>query len=194
MPDGVSAGVFATGAIVLDGPGEFVIDFLQSLIRPPRVARRIVMIPPVFAQFLEAFRENLGNYERAFGPPKPMPRPPAPPRQPTIQDIYDELKLPDSELGGVYANAVMITHGPAEFAFDFITRFYPRAAVSARVFLSAQHAPGLLETMTGAYNHYLRKTGQQPAGGQPPAPPSDQPPPTSTQPPISWDNPPQGEN
>lgn len=184
VPEHVSPGVFATGAVVLDGPGEFVTDFIQSVIRPPRVVKRIVMIPPVFSQFIEAFRENLRIYERTFGPPKPIVRPQTAPKPPSVQELYDELKLADSELSGVYANAVMITHGPAEFAFDFITRFYPRAAVSARVYISASHAPGLLNTMTGAFGHYLRKTGQLPP--QPPQPgQQDQPLPPSEPPPIS---------
>ena len=37
---------------------------------------------------------------------------PTAPAQPRIEDLYDQLKLPDELLGGVYANVVMIRHTP----------------------------------------------------------------------------------
>lgn len=218
VPEHVSQGLFATGAVILNGPGEFIIDFIQSVIRPARVVKRVVLIPMVMSQFIDAFRENVRLYEQTFGPPKAMPsgppnpqtrpmtpppggaaggspaeqpasppqgQPPSasreesalaedrplherisgpqpPPAMPSVQELYDELKLPDSELSGVYANAVLISHSPAEFVFDFITRFMPRAAVSARIYMSASHAPHVLESMASSFQHHLRNT--QPPG------------------------------
>ena len=75
-----------------------------------------------------------------------------PPRRPTAQEVYDDLKLPDDLLNGKYANAVMIGHGPNEFSFDFITNFYPQSAVSCRVFVGAGQAPRLLDSMRTAWD------------------------------------------
>ena len=46
IPDEIGRGVFATAVIVLHGPNEYTIDFIQSLARPNRVAARIIL-PPV---------------------------------------------------------------------------------------------------------------------------------------------------
>lgn len=147
LPDRVAQGVFSTGVIVLEGSDEFVVDFLQGLNRPPRVATRVVMSPNVMSQFANALRENLQKFERAFGPPKSLPTPNVEHR-PNVQDIYQDLRLPDEMLSGCYANTVMIGHSPSEFFFDFITRFYPTAAVSARVYLAASQVPPMLSALT----------------------------------------------
>ncbi|HEY5315259.1 MAG TPA: DUF3467 domain-containing protein [Pirellulales bacterium] len=176
VPAGISRGVFSTGVIVFEGPNEFVLDFVLRLGAPHVVASRVVMPHQVLAQFLAALRENLNMFEGRFGKPAPMPVPP-PPEGPktTIADLYEQLKLPDEMLSGVYANAVMIGHTPSEFWFDFISNFYPRSCVSARVFLSAQQVPGLVETLNTSFQSHLRKRAAPPAPpeAQPPAPPAD---------------------
>ena len=73
-------------------------------------------------------------------------------RAPDIDDIYHDLKLPDSMLSGRYANAVLIRHSGTEFCFDFMTNVYPRSAVSARVFLAAPQVPPLLDSLTRSLN------------------------------------------
>ena len=171
VPDSVATGVFATGAVVLNGPGEFIIDFLQGVARPVRVIKRVVMPPIAVGQFVEAFADNLRHFDQSYGPPKPLPPLPAGAVKPALQDFYDELKLADQDLCGVYANAVMITHTPAEFLFDFITRFFPRAAVSARIYVAASHAPGMLETISSSYQHYRRLS--EPPQPPPPVTPPD---------------------
>ena len=80
---------------------------------------------------------------------------PAPPSQPQIEDIYDDLKLPDDALSGHYANAVLIRHSGTEFCFDFITNLYPRSAVSARVFLAAPQ----VGPFSGSLNRSLNPPG-----------------------------------
>ena len=147
LPDRVAQGVFSTGVIVMEGPDEFVIDFFQGLNRPPRVATRVVMSANVMGQFAGALKENLQRFEQAFGPPKSLPTPNVEHR-PSVQEIYQDLRLPDEMLSGCYANTVMIGHSPSEFFFDFITRFYPTAAVSARVYLAASQVPQLLSALT----------------------------------------------
>lgn len=73
---------------------------------------------------------------------------PAPPNTPKIEDIYHDLKLPDSMLSGRYANAVLIRHSPSEFCFDFITNVFPRSAVSTRVFLATPHVVPFLKSLS----------------------------------------------
>lgn len=166
VPAHIGKGVFSTGAVVFDGAHEFVIDFLQRLGSPHGVAARIVLPHTVFSQYIAALRDNLRKYEQRFGPPAALPAPP--PNQPraSISDLYDQLKLPDEVMSGVYANAVMIGHTPSEFWFDFITTFYPKSAVSCRVFLSAQQIPGLLDTLNSAFQRHR----QRPEGPPPPPP------------------------
>jgi hypothetical protein len=166
VPEHVAPGVFCTGVIALEGQDEFVLDFVQGMGRPPRVGARVVLNARVMGLFVEAFRENIRKYEQAFGPPKEIPRPPTD-RRPSIPEIYQDLKLADQQLSGTYATTVMISHSPAEFLLDFITRFYPTAAVASRVYVSASHAPRLLETLTRSLASRRRRR-QQGGGEQPP--------------------------
>lgn len=73
-----------------------------------------------------------------------------PPAPPNIEQIYDELRLPDSLLSGRYANAVLIRHSGTEFCFDFITNIFPRSSVSARVYMAAANIAGLLDSLRRA--------------------------------------------
>jgi hypothetical protein len=168
LPERVAAGIFCTGVIVVEGPEEFVLDFVQGLQRPARVAARVVMSPNVMANFVNALNDNLQKHEQAFGQPKPLPQPNVE-RRPTVQEIYQDLRLPDEVLSGAYANAVMIGHSPAEFFFDFITRFYPTASVSARVYMAASQVPKMLAALTGSLQN-RRQRGPEPKKGPPPAP------------------------
>src|SRR3982751_4318477 len=54
VPEKVSRGVFSTGVIVIDGPFEFVLDFVMGLVQPRQVVARVVMSPVVVAQFVNA--------------------------------------------------------------------------------------------------------------------------------------------
>ena len=160
LPDKVAHGEFSTGVIVMEGPEEFVLDFVQGLSRPPRVASRIVLTPNVMAQFVAALKDNLQKYEQAFGAPKAMPTPNVD-RRPSMQEIYQDLRLPDEMLSGVYANTVMIGHSPSEFFMDFITRFYPNAAVSSRIYLAASQVPQALNALTTSFQNRLNRIAEQ---------------------------------
>ena len=70
---------------------------------------------------------------------------------------------------------VALTHGAAEFVFDFIASFYPRATVNARVYLSAPQVPRLIESAALSLRQYQQRPAQQQQ--QPPAPPATQAPP-----------------
>ncbi len=186
VPDHVAGGCFSTGVIVMTGPNEFIIDFLQTIGRPHRVASRVIMPHSVMPQFIEALDKNLSIYRERFGDPPSAPKVPVDPRErrPTPQEIYDDLKMPDEVLSGAYANGVMIGHGASEFGLDFLTSFFPQSAVSSRVFLAAGQVPRLLESLSGS----LRQLQQQRAQLlPPPTPPSSNetpgnPPPTPSPP------------
>ncbi len=178
VPDHIGDGCFSTGAIVMTGPSEFIVDFLQTIGRPHRVAKRVVIPHPVMPQFIEALNTNLELYKSRFGEPPspPQQQNPNQVRRPTPQEIYDDLKLPDDELSGVYANGVMIGHGASEFGLDFLTSFFPQSAVSARVFLSAGQVPRLLESLRGVQKQLeQRRQGIVPGQTNPPDAPQNEP-------------------
>jgi hypothetical protein len=169
VPDRVARGVFSTGVIVIDGPYEFVLDFVMGLVQPRQVVARVILTPVVMEQFVAVIRDNVAKFEARFGKISELPKPAAPQRQPTIQEIYDDLKMTDEVHVGAYANAVLMSHGASEFTFDFITRFFPNAAVSARVFMAAPQVPKLLESLTVSMNRYRQRVqamGQQGGGEQ----------------------------
>jgi hypothetical protein len=157
VPEKVGRGAYATGVIVLHGPNEFVIDFVQALAKPSQVVTRVILPPHVVGQTIAALQDNLQKYTERFGAPPVLPKPLKPPVPPTIQEIYDDLKLSDEQLPGAYSNAVMIGHSPAEFCIDFIANSFPRSVVSARVVVAAPTLPRILETINGSWQGYLKK-------------------------------------
>ncbi|QOV88610.1 DUF3467 domain-containing protein [Humisphaera borealis] len=168
VPEKVARGVFTTGQVVLDGPKEFVVDFFQHLTRPHQVVARVVMTPQTISELIAALKQNIENFSKAFGPPPVLPLPQ--PGRTNLQELYDNFKVPDDMLSGVYANGVLIGHSPSEFFFDFLTGFFPAAAVSARVFLPAGQAPRFLTALENGMKQYKTKmSGQQP----PQQPPRD---------------------
>lgn len=168
VPERVARGATATAFLAFFGPNEFVIDFLQLISRPAHLVARVVMTPMVAEQFLGVLRENLARYQQQFGPPPALPKPPVPEKPRPAQEIYDDIKIPEETLSGVYANTVMVGHTPVEFGIDFITSFIPHASVSARVYVAAPRVPQLIDTLSGLVAQYKRQ--QQPQ--QPPPPPS----------------------
>ena len=151
----------------MTGPSEFIVDFLQTIGRPHKLAKRVVIPHPVMPQFIEALKTNLDLYKSRFGEPvEPPANTPGQnnERRPTPQEIYDDLKMADDVLSGVYANGVMIGHGASEFGLDFLTSFFPQSAVSARVFVAAGQIPRLLESLRGAVKQLeQRRLGIQPS-------------------------------
>jgi hypothetical protein len=172
VPERVARGVFSTGAVVLQGAQEFIIDFLLRMTQPQQVAARVVLPPAVMARFIAALRENLAAHDRNFGAPPqpPQPRPAPGQSQTSVQDLYDALKISDDVVSGTYANAVMIGHTASEFSFDFITTFFPRSSVAARVYLSAPNVPRFLESLVHSFDQYQRKIVEQ-QQRRPPEPP-----------------------
>ncbi len=153
VPEKIAKGIFCTGQVILDSPKEFVIDFLQGLTRPFQVVQRVVMTPDTVKELTNALQQNLDMYGKQYGPPPPPPGP-VPDRRPTIQEIYENFRLPEEMLSGTYANSVLIGHSPTEFFFDFITGFYPTSAVAARIFLPCQQVPRFLNALTASMQQH----------------------------------------
>ena len=174
VPEKVARGTFSTGAVVLNGPQEFVVDFLLRMTKPHQVAARVVLPPQVVPRMIKALEENLANYRSRFGDPRlPEAAQPKPDQknqqQVNAQELYDQLKWGNTDMHGTYANAVMIGHTPTEFSFDFITTFFPKSVVSNRVFLSAPNVPRLLESLKHSWGQYQQKLHES----QNPPPPEE---------------------
>lgn len=161
VPESIGRGVFSTGAIVLQGPQEFIIDFMVRLAHPHQVVSRVVLTPLIMQRYLLALQENLNKYQQKFGPPPTMPATAPPQSVPTIEEIYDQMKLPEELQSGIYSNAVMISHTPAEFCFDFITNFFPRSSVASRIYMSATQVPRLLDSLNRAFQQYQVQSQKQ---------------------------------
>ncbi len=177
VPEKVACGVFSTGAVILNGPHEFVVDFLLRMTKPHQVAARVVLPPAVIPRLIGALRENVENYKKRFGEPvipHDLARSPQPSQQvqSSAQELYEQLKFSDENMSGVYANAVMIGHTATEFSFDFITTFFPRSTVSSRVYLSAPNVPRFLDSLVHSFEQYQRKSSENPT---PPTTPPSQP-------------------
>jgi hypothetical protein len=166
VPESVAGGVFSTGAVVLGGAHEFVLDFLLRMQQPQQVAARIILPPTVIPQFLQAMTENIRKFEERFGqihdPAKALQQQKKPNEQASAQELYESLKLPENVMSGTYANAVMIGHSAYEFSFDFITTFFPRSAVACRVYLAAPNVPRLLESLKHSFKQYQEKQQRPP--------------------------------
>jgi len=161
VPESVGSGVFSTGIILMTGATEFVVDFVQNLSPPAKIVARVVLPHSVLPQVIEALRKNLDMYKQKFGAPPELPRS-EPKKRPTVQELYDELKLPDEMLNGKYANGLMISHGSSEFKLDFLTNMYPQSAVSSRVYLAAPQIPRIIESMTSTYQQLQQREQQTP--------------------------------
>lgn len=161
VPEHIGAGVFCTGAIILTTPNEFVLDFLIRMARPHQVVARVVLPPGVVTSVVSALRLSRQRWEKRFGKIPAIEQPPPPDRQPDLDEVYGELKLPEAIMNGTYANGVMISFSGSEFAFDFITNFFPRSAVSQRVYMSVPQVPRFIDALSQTLVNY-RKSFPQP--------------------------------
>jgi hypothetical protein len=154
----------------MTGATEFVLDFVQNLSPPARIVARVVLPHAVLPQVIDALRKNLDMYQQKFGTPPELPRNESK-KRPTVQELYDELKLPDEMLAGRYANGLMISHGASEFKLDFLTNMYPHPAVSTRVYLAAPQVPRVVESLGSTYKQFQQRAQQQrPPQGEDPTP------------------------
>ena len=163
VPEEVSAGVFSTGAIVMIGKSEFVVDFVQSLGPPTQLAARVIVPHSVVPQFVEALSKNIQVYTDRYGPiptPNAPPSSDPPPVQQTPQEIYEELKASDAVMTGRYANGMMIGHSQSEFRIDFLGHMFPRPIVTSRIFLSAPQVPRLHDSLARTWKQFLQRQGE----------------------------------
>jgi hypothetical protein len=67
-------GVFANLALIAHTPTEFVLDFAQIMPGIPQanVVSRIVVTPDQAKKLLGALQNNIGQYEKKFGPIQPV--------------------------------------------------------------------------------------------------------------------------
>lgn len=156
VPEKVARGVFANGFYVTHGPNEFVLDFAQRMVKPFQVAARVILPAPVVPGLLRALNENLENFTARFGA-LPVLLPVRGP-MPTLEEVYDDMKLADEIAAGAFANAIMVTHSPSEVCLDFISNLFPRPQVASRIYLAASHLPGIIDALTRSYHRYQQRT------------------------------------
>ncbi len=156
VPERLSRGVTSSGQVILDSPKEFMIDFLQGLTRPHQVVARVIMAPQTMQEFLGALQQNINRFTETYGPPPVLNIPP-PPTRPTIQEIYENFKLPEDVMTGSYCNSVLIGHNPTDFFFDFIASFYPTPSVTARVIMQAGMVSRFQSTLTAAVQQFRQR-------------------------------------
>ena len=166
VPESVASGVLGTGIIVMTGANEFVVDFIQGLGQPAQVVARVVVPHAVMPQFIDALQRNLQLYRERYGDLPELPKNPTPQRQPSAQEIYDELKMSDEVRTGSSANGVMIGHSVTEFKLDFLANLFPQTAVSSRVFMATPQVPRMLESLQRTYQQFQQRVGKQPEVGQ----------------------------
>ena len=117
VPADVSQGVLSTGSLVVIGPSEFIIDFVQSLGQRPHVAARVIVPHAVMPQIVNALESSVQRFSKQFGEPAALPANPQK-KKPSIRELYDEIKIGDETLAGAYANGVMITHPSLRLTFS----------------------------------------------------------------------------
>jgi hypothetical protein len=107
VPDSISGGAFSTGAIVVTGNTEFLIDFVRNLGKPNQIVARIVMPHTVMPQFVDALAKNVELYQNRFGPlpPDPIadpvvsgslkdePKPTAPANRPELDGLQSSIDV-----------------------------------------------------------------------------------------------------
>jgi hypothetical protein len=71
----------------------------------------------------------------------------APQDKSTVEEIYENTKIPDEMLAGKYANMVAVTQNNGDFCLDFVLSLFPRSVVTARVFISIYHATELMNAL-----------------------------------------------
>ncbi len=70
LKEEVGLGTYANLAIITHSSSEFILDFARVLPGVPKhpVVSRVVLCPEQAKRLLRALEDNVGKYERAFGP------------------------------------------------------------------------------------------------------------------------------
>jgi len=67
VPENVTRGAVATATMILQTDDVFVLDFLSTMLKPQRVAARVVVTVPTFTKMIAALQQNVKKYEQRFG-------------------------------------------------------------------------------------------------------------------------------
>lgn len=70
LKDDVAQGIYANLAVITHSSSEFILDFIRVMPGLPKagVQSRIILAPEHAKRLLRALEENIGKYERVFGP------------------------------------------------------------------------------------------------------------------------------
>lgn len=71
-----------------------------------------------------------------------------------------EIKISDSEMKGVYANLMKVTHTKEEFVLDFANVLPPKGVVTARVITSPGHLKRIIKALEENMRSYEEKFGK----------------------------------
>jgi len=163
VPESVKNGFFCTSVIVVTGSYEFILDFIQGFETPAVLCARVIIPHAVMGSFAGALKKNLEDYETAHGS-LPVDKKVEPLKEevvkesasPTPQEIYDDLSITDETIMGFYANGIMMRYTDAEFKFDFLSNFVPRATVNCRIFMSAVQTARMSNAISNTYAAFLK--------------------------------------
>lgn len=81
LKEDVAQGIYANLAVITHSSSEFIVDFVRVMPGIPKagVKSRIVLAPEHAKRLLRALEENIGKYERTFGPIRLLDEQPIPP-------------------------------------------------------------------------------------------------------------------
>ncbi|MCL1615318.1 DUF3467 domain-containing protein [Bacteroides sp. ET71] len=70
LKEEIGLGTYANLAVITHSSSEFILDFVRVLPGMPKasVQSRIILAPEHAKRLLRALEENIGKYERSFGP------------------------------------------------------------------------------------------------------------------------------
>ena len=80
LKEDVAQGTYANLAVITHSSSEFIVDFVRVMPGMPKasVKSRIVLAPEHAKRLLRALEENIGKYERTFGPIRLLDEQPIP--------------------------------------------------------------------------------------------------------------------
>ena len=81
LKEDIAQGIYANLAVITHSSSEFIVDFVRVMPGMPKagVKSRIVLAPEHTKRLLRALEENIGKYERTFGPIRLLDEQPIPP-------------------------------------------------------------------------------------------------------------------
>ena len=80
------------------------------------------------------------------------------PEKPQKKEI--KIKIGDSEMKGVYANFMRVTHSKEEFTLDFANVVPPTGIITARVITSPGHFKRIIKALENNLRLYEEKFGK----------------------------------